>query len=194
MHVFTSMRPPLFAAIVLALLVGCQSLPGTPGTQGAVAGGVLGAVVGREVGDGLWGTLLGGALGAAGGYLIGANIDEWTGGEPNREEASEAVNEAQRDPATADDVYDSDTADLDGDGFVTIDEVIAMENAGLSDEEMLERLRATDQIYVLSQKQKEYLISAGVSSSVVAQMEEINQEERERFLAEQDAVISAPAN
>ncbi|MDN5870851.1 MAG: glycine zipper domain-containing protein [Nitrococcus sp.] len=195
MRVFNSVRPPLFAAsLALISIVGCQSLPGTPGTQGAVAGAVLGTVVGDELGDGLWETLLGGALGAAAGYLIGANVDEWTGGEPDREEAVEAVNEAQRDPATVESVYDSDTADLNGDGFVTIDEVIAMENAGLSDEEMLERLRATDQIYVLSQQQQEYLVSAGVSSSVVTQMENINQGERERFLAERDAVISAPAN
>lgn len=186
----------LAALLLMVPLVGCQSLPGTPASQGTVAGGVVGAVIGQELGDGLWGTLLGGALGAAGGYLIGANFDQLTGEESDREEtkkAKEAVNEAQRDPATAEDVYDSTTADLNNDGFVTIDEVIAMEKAGLSDEEMLERLRATDQVYVLSQEQEEYLVSAGVNRSVVAQMEEINQEERERLFGERGAVISAPA-
>lgn len=59
---------------------------------------------------------------------------------------------------------------------------------------MLERLRATDHIYVLSEQQEEYLVSAGVSQTVVARMQEINREERERLLSERDAVISAPAD
>lgn len=194
MRSFTLVRLPLLVAVALVSLAGCQSLPGTSATQGAVAGGVLGAVVADELSEGLWGTLLGVALGAAGGYIIGANVDEWSGEESTREEAIAAINEAQRDPATVEDVYDSETADLNNDGFVTIDEVLAMERAGLSDEEILERLRATDQIYVLTQEQKEYLINAGISPYVVNQMEEINQEERERFLGPQDAVISAPAS
>lgn len=181
------------AALAFASLVACERLPVGAGAQGAVVGGVAGAVIGDEVGDGLWGSLLGGALGAAGGYLIGANVEEWFGGEPNRDEAIAAVNEAQADPATAEDVYASATADLNGDGFVTMDELLAMENAGLGDEEILNRLRATDQVYVLSPEQKDYLINAGMSPSVVYQLEEINREDRERFLSQRGAVISAPA-
>lgn len=193
MLTFTPARPLIAALLLMVPLVGCQNLPGTPKTQGAVAGGVAGAVIGGELADGVWGTLLGGTLGAAGGYLIGANYDQLSGGASDREDAREAVDEAQRNPATAEDVDESDTADLDGDGFVTIDEVIAMEEAGLSDEEMLERLRATEQVFVLSPEQEEYLVNAGISPSVVAEMEDINRQDRERLLDERGAVISAPA-
>lgn len=181
------------AAILLAgALVGCENLPGGRREQGAVIGGVSGAAAGAVLGGQehrALGAVLGGALGAAGGYVIAANTGQ------NREEAVRAAERAQADPATAEDALNSRTADLNSDGFVTLDEVVAMERANLSDEEILARMRATNQIFDLTPEQKEYLRERGVSPTVVAEMNEINQELREQILQERGGrqdVISEP--
>jgi hypothetical protein len=181
----------LAGAALLTLIGGCQNLPGTNEQQGAVAGGAVGAVLGSAIAENEWfGALLGGALGAGGGYLIGANYEKLTGGAADREDAREAVAEASRNPATAEDVDDSSTADLNNDGFVTMDEVVAMDQAGLSEDEIIARLEATKQVFELNAEQEDRLLEAGVSSEVVTAMETINQEERERLLEERNDVIS----
>ena len=72
-----------------------------------------------------------------------------TGGNPtatsipaptNTTAAVQANNTAQSKPATVQDVNNSTTADLNHDGFVTLDEVAAMASAGLSEQEMVKRL------------------------------------------------------
>ncbi|HEX2238543.1 MAG TPA: hypothetical protein VHJ19_09450, partial [Gammaproteobacteria bacterium] len=68
------------------------------------------------------------------------------------------------------------TADLNGDGFVTTDEVVAMGKAGLSNQEMIDRLQATGQVFALNAKQKNDLTEAGVSPEVVAAMDNINRD------------------
>jgi hypothetical protein len=144
------------------LMVGCESLPGDEKTQGAVIGGVGGALAGAALGgkeNRLLGALIGGAAGAGGGYLIGANWDKITG--KKSDEAKEAANRAERSPATPDDVRDARTADLNDDGFVTLDEVVAMEKANLSDQES-------------------YLKDHGVSQRVVLAMRDIRPPEAAR--------------
>lgn len=140
------------------------------------------------------GTVLGGALGAAGGHLIGGEYDRLAKGEGSREEAVTAAECARSDPATAVDVADAETANLNNDGYVTVDELVAMENAGLSNDEMLSRLRATDQVFALPQEQKQRLVEAGVSESVVDQLENINRDQRQRLFGEGEGagVISEP--
>src|SRR5688572_26819728 len=124
----------LVIAVPLAPLAGCSDLPGTDEQQGAVAGGVGGAVLGAAVAKNkLLGGLIGGAIGAVGGYLIGANWDKLTGNE--RDEAIESVRNAESNPATAEQARRATTADINSDGFVTLDEVVAMEKAGFSDDE-----------------------------------------------------------
>jgi osmotically inducible lipoprotein OsmB len=183
--------PALAAALLMSILGGCQNLPGTDEQQGAVAGGAIGAVLGSAIAENeVFGALLGGALGAGGGYLIGANYEKLTGQDDDREDAREAVAEASRDPATVADVDNSSTADLNGDGFVTMDELVAMDQAGLSDAEMIERLEATGQVFVLNDEQQDRLIEAGVSAEVVAAMETINQDQRARLLEQRNDVIS----
>lgn len=170
--------------------LGCQNLPGTDEQQGAVAGGAAGAILGSAIAENeVFGALLGGALGAAGGYLIGANKEKLLN-EDDRAEAREAVAEASRNPATPKDVATSSTADLNSDGFVTMDEVVAMEEAGLTDQQMINRLEATGQVFALNSEQEDRLIEAGVSEGVVTAMESINQEERERLLEKQNEIIS----
>jgi len=182
-------------AAVLVSVVGCEQLPGTKEQQGAVIGGASGAAVGAAVGGEhkVLGALLGGVLGAGGGYLIGANMDKITG--KDKSGAEHASAEAQRSPATADEAKRATTADINKDGFVTLDEVVAMEQAGLSDEEILNRLRSSGQVFELTDQQRQYLATRGVSQRVVSQMENLNREQRDKVLQQQEdtSVIGRPA-
>jgi hypothetical protein len=172
--------------------LGCEQLPGRPREQGAVIGGVGGAAAGAALarGNPLLGALVGGALGAGGGYLIGAHVDKVRNNDS--EGAVEAAQRAQNNPATAEQARQAATADVNNDGFVTMDEIIAMDRAGFDDQEMLSRLRATDQIFELTPEQEEYLIQRGVSTQVVSAMRDINREERDRLLSERQDVIGRP--
>jgi len=175
-------------------LTGCEQLPGNRKSQGAAIGGLGGAAVGAAVGGSnhrLLGALLGGALGAGGGYVIGAKTDHI-----NNNDAQAAQTSAQRaeqNPATAQDALRATSADVNGDGFVTMDEIVAMKRAGLSDETILARMRATDQVFELTDDQRRYLANAGVSSYVINSMETINQDKRTRLLnSSNNSVISQP--
>jgi hypothetical protein len=173
----------LAASVLIAATLGCEGLPGTRESQGAVIGGAVGAATGAAVhGENrLLGALIGGAIGAGGGYLIGARTDWFDDPERDRE-ARAAIRGAETAPAGIADVRNSSTADLNGDGFVTTDELTAMERAGLSDDEMLRRLRATGQVFDLSERQEDALLSAGISRRVVTEMQDINRRQREEVL------------
>jgi hypothetical protein len=170
-------------ALACATTLGCQDLPGTRTQQATTIGGAAGAAVGYAMNEEnrVLGALLGGALGAGGGYLIGARTD-WLQNPGAEDAARDAIDDAQRAPVTAQDVARSTTADINANGFVTLDEMVAMERAGLSDDEMLQRLRATGQIFDLTGEQERALRDAGISSRVVREMREINVEEREMIL------------
>ncbi|HZV34671.1 MAG TPA: hypothetical protein VFB72_08880 [Verrucomicrobiae bacterium] len=88
----------------------------------------------------------------------------------------------QRMTALRTEVARTNTADLNGDGFVTLDEVVAMKQAGLTDDQMIARLRATGQVFELTPQQENYLRSQGVSSFVINQMESIKSQQRDRQL------------
>jgi hypothetical protein len=153
--------------------IGCESLPGNDEQQGAVIGGATGAVIGATVTDNkLLGGLIGGALGAGGGYLLGANWDKITGND--RESAHEAINKSQNDPATAQEARTANTADINSDGFVTLDEVVAMQKAGFSDEEMIDKLEATGQVFELTASNEQQLRDQGVSGRVINAMHNMN--------------------
>jgi hypothetical protein len=142
-------------------------------------GAIAGAAIAR--GNPVLGAILGGALGAGGGYLLGVEMDrahrrDLTG-------AQTSIQNAQSNPATADQARGAQTADINGDGFVTLDEVIALKKAGFSDEEMLQKLRATNQVFALTQEQKNELTRAGVSRRVIDDMERINAEQRDQLMS-----------
>lgn len=174
----------LIGACAMVAMSACQQLPGSRTQQTTTGGTAAGAAVGAAVMENdLVGALLGGAAGAAGGYLIGARTD-WLGdgtGE-GRTAAHEAAQNARDNPASVADVRTSTTADLDDDGFVTTDELLAMEAAGLDDDEIIERLQETDQVFQVSASQRNRLIEAGLSPSLVARIDEVNREERDRVL------------
>ncbi len=170
----------LMGSLTVGPLVGCSSLPGGDKEQGAVIGGVGGALAGAALSKnnrGL-GALIGGALGAGGGYLIGANKDKITGkgDEKSREEAIAASERAERNPARVEDVNNTRTADLNEDGFVTLDEVVALQRADLSEQEMVARLERTQQVFELTEQQERYLEDRGVSRTVIREMRVMNQD------------------
>jgi len=167
----------LMASIALAPLAGCDSLPGDKKTQGAVIGGVGGAVAGGALAKNnrLLGALIGGALGAGGGYLIGSSLDK-SDPKKNRDDAVSAEKRARDNPANPDDARRASTADINGDGYVTMDEVVAMAKAKLSDDEMITRLERTGQFFELTSDQEKYLEDHGVSRRVVNAMRDINQD------------------
>jgi hypothetical protein len=170
----TTVSLVLATSITLAPLVGCENLPGGKKEQGAVIGGVAGAAAGALIGKknrGV-GALIGGLLGAGGGYLIGANQEKID--KDKKDEARQASDRAARSPASRNDVFKSSTADLNNDGFVTLDEVAAMQQANLSDEEMIDRLRRTDQVFELTSQQQNWLRDRGVSQRVVDEMLRMN--------------------
>ncbi len=174
------------ALAILAGAVGCHQLPGTPGQQGAAMGGLGGAAAGALIGGEhhrLLGALLGGAVGAGGGYLIGANSDRITGHDSSAAQAS--VQNAQQHPATPQQALNAPTADLNGDGFVTMDEVVAMKQAGFSDQQILQKMQATGQVFELTPEQQQYLQRNGVDQYVIQQIPNINRNERDRLLGQQ---------
>lgn len=173
------------AAIVLTgtFFTGCESLPGSKGQQGAVVGGATGAAAGAVIGGEehrAAGAIIGGVLGAAGGYVIGANSDKIIG--KNKDEAESAGQRAKTAPVTAEQARTARTADINDDGYVTLDEVVAMKDARLSDREMLDRLEATGQIFDLTAESKQYLRDRGISENVISQMGNLNQSRRETLL------------
>ena len=183
----------LGTAATIWATTGCQQLPGTSGEQGAAIGGVGGAATGALIGGEhhrLLGALLGGAVGAGGGYLVGANKDRILGRDTSGAEA--AMRNAQAHPATPQQALNASTADLNGDGFVTMDEIVAMRQAGLSDQQMLQRLQATGQVFELTPEQQSYLRTNGVDQNVIDQIPQINREVRNGLLGQSGA--PAPAN
>lgn len=166
----------VICGLVFGPLSGCESLPGDKKTQGAVIGGLGGAAAGAVIGKNnrLVGGLIGGALGAGGGYLIGSAMQK--NDAKHRDEAFKASDRDRDNPPSTADVDRAKTADLNDDGFVTLNEVVAMEKAGLSDGEMIRRLEDTRQVFALSREQENYLRDRGVSENVVREMRSLNQE------------------
>jgi surface antigen len=139
---------------------------------GGAGGAAAGAAIAKD--NRLVGGLIGGALGAGGGYLIGAAMNK-----NDREHKDEAIKASDRDrenPPTPTDVRSARTADLNNDGYVTLNEVVAMRNADLSDREMIQRLQDTGQVFYLSSEQENYLRDRGVSDTVIREMRTMNQD------------------
>ena len=182
-------------AISALTLAGCSNLPGSSGQQGAVIGGASGAAVGAAATHNhALGAIIGGAVGAAGGYVVGANKDKIFG--KDKDAAEQAARKSQENPASPEQARNAPTADINNDGFVTLDEVVAMKQAGLSDDEMIRKLRATSQVFDLNADQKRYLLDRGVSQNVIDEMGRLNQSHSSGTTAvtkPQDQVISRPS-
>ena len=91
----------------------------------------------------------------------------------------EAIKASDRDrdnPPTTSDVERARTADLNNDGYVTLNEVVAMQKSGLSRTEMIRRLEDTGQVFQLSTEQEDYLRDRGVDDEVIRAMRSMNQD------------------
>ena len=64
---------------------------------------------------------------------------------------------------------------MNSDGFVTLDEVVALEQAGLTDDQIIDRLRATNQVFDLTEEQRRYLLDRRVSQDIVNRLATLNQ-------------------
>lgn len=184
----------LSGAVVAGLGAGgCSNLPGDKKTQGAVIGGVGGAAAGAVIGGHggrLIGGLLGGALGAGGGYLIGSQLEK--GDAKERDKAIESGKRAETHPVTAAEARAASTADVNGDGYVTMDEVVAMRNAGFSDSEMIDRLQRTGMFFELTPQQQNYLRDNGVGQRVIDEMQTMNADARRRAAERLGSTSSPP--
>lgn len=133
----------------------------------------------------LLGAVVGGLVGAGGGYLIGAHKDRILGRDTAGAEA--AVRNAQAHPATPQQALNAPTADLNNDGFVTMDEVVAMRQAGFSDQQMLDKIRATGQVFELTPEAASYLRANGVDQYVIDQLPGVNREVRNSLMGQAPA-------
>jgi hypothetical protein len=176
-------RRVISTALLTALAVGpalsCANQSGHakhPGTQPGDAGATTaGAPLARN--DHLIADLLGGSLGAGGGFLIGVSRDKIEQDKARaRADAIKASQRAEKNPAKPEQVDKATTADLNDDGFVTIDEVVAMRQANLNDPQMLQRLQQTGEIFELTEYQQDYLRTRGVTDNVIHQLPTLNQD------------------
>lgn len=151
------------AAISAGSLAGCQQAA-PPATQPTdpVGNAIAAASVQRGM---TLADLTGGDLGLGGGYLVAAAPEKIR--DRRRQDALTAAQQAEQAPVQLKAVHDSDTADLNHDGFITLDEILAMSRAGLSDREIGDRLRATGYSFHLTAEQERYLTDRGVSGNVV---------------------------
>jgi len=147
---------------------GCSSAPGTASQQGAVVGGATGAAVGAGVAKNnrALGAIIGGAAGAAGGYVIGKKTGHIDDKDNNNTSSTTTA------PGGA--VVTGETADLNHDGFVTLDEIVKLDKEGVSDDEMIRRIQATGLTFDLNDEQRKYLSDHGVSSSVIERLPTVN--------------------
>ena len=105
------------------------------------------------------------ACGLSGGCLVGASRAMLDG---RRVDLARAANDrSEQHPALPAEARDAKTADLNGDGFVTLDEMTAMRRAGLDDAEIIRRLEASKQIFTLSPRQWMYLYERGINQPVL---------------------------
>ncbi|HEX8524758.1 MAG TPA: hypothetical protein VF669_21075 [Tepidisphaeraceae bacterium] len=161
------------ALVVVVLMVGagCSNYPTVPVDNRVAVGHGAIAASHLSPGSSILGSLVGGKHGTSGGYLIGA---DWSKLKLDAgRDAMAAVEKAEKQPATAADVAPSKTADLNEDGFITTDEVVAMQQAGLSQRQMVDRLEKSRQYLELTAEQQQYLKSHAVPDAVVGAMERI---------------------
>jgi hypothetical protein len=156
---------------VVAPMVGCQSLSrtsvkqvNTADTRAIPAASIQHPLTLAE--------LTGEDLGMGGGFLVAASPEKIRGRQ--RQQAVAASNAAEASPSRLEQVHESTTADLNNDGFVTLDEVLAMTRAGMSDDEVIDRLRKTGYIFRVTPQQERYLTDRRAPQKVVDALRELS--------------------
>ena len=138
------MKKALIIAGTISLL--CASCA-TKTQTGALAGAGVGALAGGLLGGGT-GAVIGGAVGAAGGALVGAALD-----------AQDRKSMEQTSPQTLN--------KIDNQQQLTPYDVSQMAKAGLSDDVIIDQIKATKSIFHLSSQDIIDLKNNGVSEKVI---------------------------
>jgi hypothetical protein len=174
---------------IVVAAVGLLAAGGCAGSkeQGAAVDNGGGAVSGGAFGGKNY---QGGAFGTSAGYVVGANRDRILN--LDAAAATEATQNAKMRPATTQEAREANTADLNDDGFVTLDEVTAMHDAGFTDGDILNRLRSTGQVFEMTPEQQGFLRSRGLSDNVVTKMQDLNRSTLIRGSPADGRVISSP--
>lgn len=127
-------------------LTSCQTNTQT----GILAGGALGAGTGALI-DGGTGALVGGAIGVIGGALVGSALD-----------AQEKETLQRQSPETVNRIENNQQ--------LTIDDIIKMSKAGISDDSIISLIQKTGSRYRMTTRKIERLQKAGVSQKVINYM------------------------
>lgn len=125
---------------------GCETKAGT----GFLAGGASGAVIGGVTGGGV-GAAIGAGAGAVTGGLVGAYLD-----------SKDQQRLESKDPATV--------KRIDKGEKLSVNDVIAMHHAKISDDKIIKILRDTNSRFKLTTRDIDKLQKAGVSNSVINYM------------------------
>jgi hypothetical protein len=103
--------------------------------------------------------------GPGGGWIIAATPDHIQ--QHSLGSAQQANRLAQQQPAGPGDIERSDNCDLNADGYVTMDEVLALKRAGLTDEQLISRVRRTPMVFAMTDRQQQYLHDRGIPQAVL---------------------------
>ena len=182
-----------FCALVLS---GCAAEPGRVPGPGALVAGVGGKLV--KAHDAVARSILGDA---ARPMLIGTPPATAPAVEESPARAiPAAATSAHRQTASAEmaniDFASATSVDLDGDGVISLEEILALGRSGLNDAEALERLERTGRTFDLSTSQEQYLRERGVSDEMIARLRTLNRpaamERRDMAAAPVDKARPAP--
>jgi hypothetical protein len=151
------MRLTWVAISAVFLLGACNSQPAEHETHATVIGDAQGS---PET-----------ILGDSGGYVCAVSPEKQ--GREHRDELLRASHNAETAPVGIDVARHSVKADLNDDGFITLDEILAMRNSGIAPKEMIVRLKATGYVFLVTPYQQQFLRDRGVDKAVI---EELNKE------------------
>ncbi|MBM3208505.1 MAG: hypothetical protein FJZ57_07920 [Chlamydiae bacterium] len=140
-------RQTILTCSILLICCSCETKTQT----GALAGAGVGALAGGLIGGNAAGAVIGGAVGAAGGALVGAALD-----------AQDRDNLQKNDPDTL--------HKIDHGQQLSVHDIEAMAKNGISDNVIIDQIKATKSVFYLSSEEIIDLKKAGVSEKVIDYM------------------------
>lgn len=158
---------PLVMSFAACAAVGCSSsaFHPLPTAVPPVAGQAVAQLPQSPTGSSAPAAFFQRAVGPGGGWIIGARQELIQG---NRIDlATKANKSAEQRPATAADVSKSNSADLNNDGFVTLDEIMALKRAGLDSRQIMQRISRTQQQFSINARQQQYLLDRGIDQPLI---------------------------
>lgn len=156
------------SGLVLFLNVGCETMTERGALAGAGLGAAAGALVGSQNADAGKGALIGGALGTMAGALTGSAIDR-------AEERGAAKAIAAQQVSTG--------------PSMTVADVVAMGQSGVSEETILSSIRASSSTFSLAAADVVHLHNSGVSDRVIQTM----MDKRPTVVAARPVLLREPA-